>query len=316
MKPLDLAREGIEDAAADWLVRRDAGMTPAEKAQFERWLAADPNHGRALAEAEAAFFAISRPRELGEAQTVINDLALWKRRKRRQHRRLALWATAGIAATLVFAFWLRKPSISESAPQDVVAVRPESQTLVDGSVVELNAGAEIQIHFSPARRDIRLVSGEVHFAVTKDPSRPFIVAAGGVNVRAVGTQFVVRLGAKQVDVIVTEGQVAIDRSALSPPLSEDEQTPIYVPAGIRVLVPFAGPIGFEFRNTPLAEAADILNRKNRVKIIADDPSLAGLKVSGIYWADDPVGFTRLLESSFDLKTVRESPDRLVLRRAP
>ena len=40
---------------------------------------------------------------------------------------------------------------------------------------------------------------------------PFIVNAGGVEVRAVGTAFNVNLQSKSVAVLVTEGKVAVER---------------------------------------------------------------------------------------------------------
>jgi transmembrane sensor len=45
--------------------------------------------------------------------------------------------------------------------------------------------------------------------VTKDPVRPFIVMAAGVAVRAVGTAFNVKLDSTAVEVLVTEGMVAV-----------------------------------------------------------------------------------------------------------
>lgn len=42
--------EHIDHAAADWLVRRDRGLTPAEQDEFFQWLAADPRHGERFAQ--------------------------------------------------------------------------------------------------------------------------------------------------------------------------------------------------------------------------------------------------------------------------
>ena len=55
-------------------------------------------------------------------------------------------------------------------------------------------------------------SGEAYFTVAKNPGRPFVVAAGGVGVRAVGTAFNVRLDSDAVEVLVTEGRVQVSRS--------------------------------------------------------------------------------------------------------
>ena len=56
---------------------------------------------------------------------------------------------------------------------------------------------------------MQLVRGEAHFVVAADASRPFVVSAGAVSVRAVGTEFVVRYSAREIGVLVTEGRVAV-----------------------------------------------------------------------------------------------------------
>ena len=43
--------------------------------------------------------------------------------------------------------------------------------------------------------------------MSKDPERPFLVSAGEVTVRAVGTAFDVRLAPTAVEVLVTEGVI-------------------------------------------------------------------------------------------------------------
>jgi transmembrane sensor len=53
-------------------------------------------------------------------------------------------------------------------------------------------------------------SGEAHFFVEKDPQRPFVVNAAGIDVRAVGTAFNVRIDPAAVEVLVTEGRVRVD----------------------------------------------------------------------------------------------------------
>src|SRR5688500_14994795 len=90
----------------------------------------------------------------------------------------------------------------QSTPTTTVS-RPETRTLPDGSVVELNAGAELALEFNSALRRVTLVRGEAHFQVTKNPERPFVVRAGNAEVRAVGTAFAVQLGTGLVDVLVT-----------------------------------------------------------------------------------------------------------------
>lgn len=109
---------------------------------------------------------------------------------------LGVFSLGGIAAT--FVLWavvsLQSPSLPPNPqPRSTIAVRPDRQALADGSTVELNANAKIDVQFTPDRRTVHLLGGEALFTVAKDSTqRPFVVVAPGVEVKADGTVFSVR----------------------------------------------------------------------------------------------------------------------------
>ncbi|MEO6244999.1 MAG: FecR domain-containing protein [Opitutaceae bacterium] len=335
------------DQAAAWLARGDAGFTAAEQAAFDAWLAADRRHQMAVAELDAAWGALNRPRLIGQAAPIIAQLAA-RARTRRQARRTRFTYFAGslAAAALAlaaFPFFSPDQKIAASAPLagETIVARPERQLLADGSVVQLNAGAEIVVAYSFDRREVTLLRGEAHFSVTKDPSRPFIVTASGVEARAVGTEFSVSVADAQVDVLVNEGRVAVARALLGSTLRSPDgpvppPMPIYAEAGTRVTVPLAGEATppppaavepaelaralawrkhrVEFSGTPLGDAVALFNRSNTRQLTFADPALAQLRVSGVFWIDQPEGFARLLGTTFGLRHSNEDSDLIVLRR--
>jgi len=341
----------IEDLAADWLARREAGLSVDEQAEFSRWLLADPRHAAAVQRLESTWRFLQKPRFTGQAGEVARaieaQVALRARRSRRHWRVAAFAGALAAAATLAIVFFPAAPAPAAREPAAVsVAVKPERRTLADGSVVELNAGAEIEVGFSAERRTVRLVRGEAHFAVAKDPLRPFVVTAGGVAVRAVGTEFAVRLAPDEVGVLVTEGRVAVEAIAAADDATPPEHAApaavpspqvIYVDAGNRLSVPVAAPapvppqpspvtaaeaqaalawrgMRVEFTNTPLAEIVVLFNRHNRVELALGAADVGEIRISGIFWADDPEGFSRLLEASAGLRADRSAAGRIVLQR--
>lgn len=180
--------------------------------------------------------ATSRPKPLdwpqfaGTSDAVARGIDAYVRRRRR--RRMAtvasvaavvlmagfVWRTAGVRSDEPLAPALAAAGAPVARATTVVS-RPSRQTLPDGSEVELKAGAEIAVDFAAGQsgvRLVRLVRGEAHFTVVKNPERPFVVAAGGVDVRAVGTAFSVQWGGGEVDVLVTAGRVALDATARTP----------------------------------------------------------------------------------------------------
>ena len=345
----------VEDLAADWLARREVGLSVDEQAEFSRWLLADPRHAAAVERLEATWRFLQKPRFTGQAGEVAcaveERVALRARRIRRRWRVAGLAGALAAAAALVIAYLPSQPQPLPTAPGRAavsVAVKPERRALADGSSVELNAGAEIEVAFSAESRAVRLMRGEALFAVAKDPLRPFVVTAGGVVVRAVGTEFAVRLAVDEVGVLVTEGRVAVEPAAVTGAAAIDPAKPaadtvpaaapvVYVDAGNRLTVPVAAPAAtlprpspvsateaqaalawrgmrIEFTNTPLAEVVALFNRHNRTELAVGTADVGEIRISGIFWADDPEGLARLLEASAGLRADHSSAGRIVFRR--
>lgn len=320
----------LEDLAAAWVFRRANGLTPEEQAAFERWRSADPRHAGALARHERTWSALNRPRQAGQADLLLAQLA--ERASRRRLRRTAAITAAGALLVAGAQFWRARYASPGRPESRAVVVLPETQTLADGSIVELKPGAEIAVVFHEDSRRVRLRRGEAHFQVAHE-SRPFIVTAGTVEFRAVGTAFSVQLAPAQVELLVTEGRVAIGTTAGSPaagrladPVASAATTNLATVTagnGITVALATAGSGAIptpsmipreemaerlawrvpklEFTDTPLAEAVALMNRHNRVKLIIDDTNLGQLSVSGLFRADRLEAFVRLLEANFDVR---------------
>lgn len=203
----------IAEAAAEWFARRDVGLDPGQQQALQNWLAADPRHGAALARLDSAWSAFGRATRTGRADDLLHELAARAGRRRRRRA----WAAAAVlmVALTVVAFW-RSPRSDESprlSPGTATLLVPAKRTLPDGSVVILKDGAQIAVAFTDALRRVELKQGQALFEVAKDPARPFVVSAGGVEVRAVGTAFSIQLGRKEVEILVTEGTVAVAQEA-------------------------------------------------------------------------------------------------------
>lgn len=342
----------IEAVAADWLARRETGLSVDDQAEFSRWLLADPRHASTVQEIESTWRYLQKPRFTGQTGAIVQAIEARARQRARRFRRRVLTSVLGgtmaAAAALAVALLPTKPAPARPDTEvPSVEVRPERRTLADGSVVELNASAEIEVDFSAERRGVRLVRGEAHFAVRKDAIRPFIVTAGAVAVRAVGTEFAVKLASGEVGVLVTEGRVAVERlppapapataSAGQPPIGASPSVVAYVDAGSRLAVPAASAASaplqpspltaaeaqaalawrgtrIELSNTPLAAVVERFNRQNRLQLALDAADLAEIRISGVFWVDDPEGFSRLIEASAGLRADRSTAGRIVLRR--
>jgi transmembrane sensor len=226
---------------------------------------------------------------------------------------------------------------SES-PASVAASFEPVRKLPDGSIVELNTGAEIAVRFEDSTRRVVLLRGEAHFRVEKDASRPFVVEANGVAVRAVGTAFTVQLERDALEVVVTDGRIAIDRPAAAAPAGPAAAAPAplaTVAAGNRVFVattsqlpssPRIEPMTdaqiekrlawriprLDFDGMELAEAVKCMNRENRLQIVLGDEAIGRLRISGVFRTDSPAAFVTIVTRSFGLSATQRNESEIIL----
>ena len=346
----------LRATAAQWTIRRDRGLSGTESIDYELWLAADPRHAAAMQRSAATWSRLDRIPESAAAPV----LATATRRRSFWRRSLVFAPLATAAAVALVALHLTRPSATTPSASAALAPAsasasaapapssaPRQLTLSDGTVVQLNTGGEVLEQFTAAERRVLLARGEAHFAVTKNPARPFVVRAGNVDVRAVGTAFNVHLLATAVDVLVTEGVVQLNRPSAQVPVVTIAAPPDNLPrlnANERAVVSLAptsptspaslAPAIVVTTATPddiartlawqapllrlggstLAELVLEFQRRSGQRVILADPALASLRVGGRFRADDLAGFTHLLATTLDLEVEHTADDTLVLRK--
>jgi transmembrane sensor len=329
----------IEKAAADWLARRDRGLSAAEQDAFLQWMRENPRHRNELARLERTWGALDLLSEWRPAHSGRPNPNLLASAPRSSRRRLWYWggSLAAAAAIALGFFTLQSPPEKSLAP--AVALRvipgPERVELEDGSVVEANQGGAFELAFTASERRIRLVSGEAHFTVAKNPQRPFVVeVAGTIAVRALGTAFNVRRAAGAVDVLVTAGKVQVESPAGT--AAGPAATPTALVAGQQATVDASQPnlppvvttltsaqidqvlawqgVRLIFDDLPLSAVVAEFNLRNRQQLVIADPRIASLRVAGSFRADNVEAFSRLLEASFGVAVQRRVDGTLVLRR--
>lgn len=335
----------IEAAAAEWLVRHDRGLTAEQQDAFLQWLAAAPAHRESFERHRRMwgdFNALAQWRPEHSAEPNPDLLA---RRRPASGWRWFGPLLAAAAAVAVGIWWA--PSARQAPPPEPIAFEATAyrqETLSDGTVVDLNAGAHVVLQFTPAERRVLLIQGEAQFAVAKNPARPFVVRAGGVDVRAIGTAFNVKLDGAQLEVLVTEGTVhvaqvparAISAESRTAPVRPPAEVVAKISAGQRSVMPVAPtasalvqpatreeierllewqPRLLDFEFTPLSDVVMTFNRRNRLQLVLNDDDLGTLPIVASIRSDNVEGFVRLLESTMGVEAERRSAHEIVLRPA-
>ena len=338
MKPAPSDDPNPANVAAAWVMRHDRGLSPAEQDEFLQWLAADPRHGEAITRYRRTWESFDRLAGLqASAQAVPDPDLLAPRARARPERTWRRWAWLAVplatAAALVLGLTNQiRPRAVTSGDDPFAAgqLTPiEERTLEDGSTIRLNRGANVQVAFSAGERRVRLERGEADFAVAKDPTRTFVVESGGISVRAVGTAFNVRLAEHAVEVIVTEGTVAVARgdaggASVLPALSAGERAVVpRAASGAPVVSPLSKeeldrrlawqPRLLGFTDESLPTILNEFNRHNPVVLRVADPALRELRLTARFRSDNIPGFLRLLASDFGVRAEPGAGGEIVLR---
>ena len=295
--------------AAAWLARLHAeDRDAADEAAFRAWLAADPAHA-------AAFEAVDRVWSdvggLGDLRTGKIEL----RRPAGVLGRRALLAGVGLlAVTGGSALFLRSAS---AKVYETDVGEQKHVALNDGSQLFLDAKTRISVSFSDTERTVDMQYGRANFRVAPDGKRPFVVQAAERRIVATRCNFDVRCENGQVQVVLIHGEADVkpSRGGQSQTLRSGERLvasneieKLDKPDLTRAL---AWQTGYEmFDKEDLAQAAAEMNRYSTARLEVD-PSVAGLKVSGLYRVGDNSAFARSLAKLLPI-AVRQNGDTLLL----
>lgn len=321
---------GVEQQAAGWVARLDApDCDTTERAAFEDWLAQSPRHLEAWVQADAI--------HAMAAQLAHDDLLLAAARKARREGREVFarsgqrswkWAAAASVAVMVGVLaWRMQPQAP--APQQHYATAVGEQRsieLADGTELLLDTGSSVTVRLGESQREVDVDAGRVQLAVGDDP-RPFLVHAGETTIRDIGTTFQVSREDRAVRVGLIEGAVVV--SAAPEP---DKVERVQLAPGEQVSVgadkQFAPVQAFDiavaegwtqgelvFKQHRLDALLAEANRYSRTKLIlADDPGLAEITVSGVFRAGNQDALVLALERGWGLHAKRVGPDEIHLYR--
>jgi transmembrane sensor len=329
----------IEEQAALWAARLDhAPLTIEDEAALNAWLSGDSRRLGAYAMARAALARVDVARALGTGYDPDQFLALANAEpldaddeeqdapsRGMTRRRMLMVSASAVAAAGIGAVGLHRFLSGHrysTATGEMLRV-----ALDDGSIVNLNTASSIEVQFTEGQRTVLLRSGEALFDVAKDKARPFVVMAGGTNVRAVGTSFTVRREAETlVDVVVNEGIVEVTQqqnpSAPVVRLTENMQAKADTSATVsiaatevdaetvrRQLFWREGKIGFS--DASLAEAAGEFARYSNEQIVIPDSRVGEQRITGLFTATDPRGFAKAAALSLGLE-VKETGNLITI----
>jgi transmembrane sensor len=339
--------------AAEWLAEMaERPLTQASKAALADWLRESPRNVRELLDLTLM------SEDLGKVRLPPEQIEAWVRAAReaapveisrgacsspstklRQtqfgRRRLALAASILLAVVAMAGYlWWQDGRYSTGRGEQKII------TLADGSVVTLNTSSELKVRLSAGRRALLLMSGEAFFRVARDANRPFEVTAHETTVRAIGTQFNVRLAPTATIVSVTEGTVELHnqpasagepsgalrtpavrvsrgeeaRIARGPPDAHEQPIALVKPEPPAVARAVAWTNGrVEFDDAPLPEVLSEFQRYRELRFEID-PALHDLRLTGSFDARDPESALDYVATLTGIVVEKPAPATFIIRK--
>ena len=344
--------KSIQTQASEWLAKLDAEQpSKRDLADFKQWVNADSAHRIAFEELVEFWDEMNiltqavLPRELLTNGLLANELAANKLLPEQPIQRrpwyasmqtvmgAALLAIAAVVATITMQ--LPSTTIYTTGVGEQKTVQ-----LADNSIVQLNTNSRLEVHYSDSTRRLTLSQGEAHFDVAHNPNRPFEVYAGQGLVRAIGTAFTVHIRKIDIEVIVTEGTVELDRAAqpnIETNITVDQNAntiakpTVKASAGsvltydkdllndveLMVASQLEKQLSWRegmlvFKGEPLQNVVDEVSRYTNLKIIIPERSAREMKVGGLFKVGDTESLFEALRDGFDIHVKEVSNDVVYL----
>ncbi|MEQ1557773.1 MAG: FecR family protein [Methyloglobulus sp.] len=319
----------IEDEALAWLITATSGeMTPQQERSLADWLAQNPAHQQAFAEAQALWQGLG---QLQERPFVADNLAKMEVERvsptnatvhpikpAYAKRTFPLSQLMLVAACLAMVAVLCPTMTSTlrlwNADYHTATGEQQNVTLADGSSIYMNAASALNQDYSSGQRRIELLAGEAEFKVSKDKSRPFVVVADNQEIKALGTDFVVKITSQGIKVSVVESAVQVSQPGQSSiePVTVHTGEQLNIPEGQRpepvaaINLSHASPWRSNrliFESEPLSQVVEDINRHRPGHVFLSRPALGELRVSGVFNLDEIDSLLDAINKTLPVKSI-------------
>lgn len=320
------------EIAVSWRQRLRQNPVLELSSEYLEWIS-DPANCRVLSAVEEALDALDDVASAPEILDLRQD-ALNLARRGLPRRKTTISTAARFAAALLVTIGIGGGMlhfyVQTSTSYETGVGERRVVALSDGSRISMDSDSEVHVRYSVDARAVVLDRGRARFDVAHDVKRPFSVKAGTETVIAVGTSFNVERLGSTVLVTLIQGHVVIKNSApvAAAPHQPVRQAvslmagqelvaaantkPAVQRANLQVANAWeAGRLVFE--DESLSEAVERVNRYTD-KPISVDPSVASIRINGVFNAGDVGSFVSAVTSYFPVQASTDADNNIVLQR--
>ncbi|MDR3493353.1 MAG: FecR domain-containing protein [Ancalomicrobiaceae bacterium] len=275
-------RDALQRDALDWLARVSLSGSAADVAAMRCWRDQSPAHSAALAQAGRLWRELAAPVEALAREGASSDQ---RSAAGRPSRRVMLGGGLALAAGIAGIGLVRPPlqmwpSLAELAADHRTGTGEQQHlAMADAVSVELNTRTSIALHGSEPGTGFDLISGEAAVTVGRHVGKPFLVVAADGRVMTSQAVFNVRRDGPSVRLTCIDGEVAVECRGRELTLHATQQV-AYDADGLGAVVSVDPGVvaawrdgALIFRNTPLADVIEEVNRYRPGRIVLIDSRL-------------------------------------------
>lgn len=290
-----LEENTLTEQAATWFLRiQQSNCSDADQKAFKVWMAAS--------EANRA--------EYQQYTRLWQNLDQLERKPKQSSSKKAYLAITSVMMLMIMFGSLQWLSGYEEIHTTAVGDRHQI-TLADGTTIDMNTDTVIRAALWGFSRKVTLERGEASFKIGDESFRPFVVFSGNGTLRDIGTEFNVVKQADTTTVSVLEGavEVTLDNQSQATKLLYGGQQLTYSNYDISSISPVNAEATAAwhkdrliFRELPLDEVVQQINRYHVRPIRLGDQQLSQLKVSGEFNSTDRAGLIQALKTLLPLRS--------------
>lgn len=291
--------------------------SPQEAMFLEDWISESPENETYFEQSAKAF---------GLAQKAISTDTAWKNMQTHLQqapvRKLSIGWISAVAAILVLSFGALFYWMGSNAETTVftAGTRKKNIELNDGTDIRLASHSRIELAagYGQKNRSLKL-KGSGYFSVKHSKKLPFIIDAGPIHIKDLGTKFDVKASDDTIYVRVDEGIVVIyDNKGMKLTLHANESAHYVISSGDLKLDVLAENLKKQYKtvlldNQRLEDVVKLLNSTYKVNIRIDNPALKDCRITTEFLNEDLDTVLMIISQTLEVTILKEKNNEYVIK---
>lgn len=237
-------------------------------------------------------------------------------------RRLSIGWISAIAAVLILSFGVALYWMNSNGQTTVFTAGKEEKKieLNDGTDIQLAAHSSIELSEGYGKNDRSLtLKGSGYFSVKHSEKLPFIIDAGPIHIKDLGTKFDVKITDDTIYVRVDEGIVVIyDNKGMQLTLNANESAHYVISSGDLKLDLLIENLKTQHKtilldNQRLEDVVDLLNKTYQVAIRIDNPDLKNCRITTEFLNEDLETVLTVISQTLEVTIIKEKNKEYLIK---